>query len=301
VNAGNGLFAEVGDKGVLENIGLINANIVAKQKVKNAGAGALAGGNSGTIMFAYATGSVTVGKKSVGGGLVGGSSGTIANSYAVVAVTGKAADIGGLVGYNFGVIENSHAAGKMTGGGSPSIVGVMGGLVADNSGTISNCYATGAIADKGNATYAGGLVGVHEGGLIENSYATGSVRGSNGGGVPYVSYLGGLVGRNYSTISFSYSTGAVSGNTESYIGGLIGYDQSPSGSLTDTYWDTDMSGITNLNQGAGNIADDPGITGLTTVQFQSGLPAGFDLKIWAESAKIDDGFPYLLANPPAKK
>jgi hypothetical protein len=29
--------------------------------------------------------------------------------------------------------------------------------------------------------------------------------------------------------------------------------------------------------------------------------AGFDSTVWAENSKINDGFPYLLANKPAKK
>jgi hypothetical protein len=75
-------------------------------------------------------------------------------------------------------------------------------------------------------------------------------------------------------------------------------DQSESGSLTDAYWDTTTSGITNPSQGAGTPANDPGITGLTTDQLQSGLPAGFDPSVWGESANINNGMPYLLANPP---
>ncbi|MGH6889550.1 MAG: hypothetical protein ACREHF_10180 [Rhizomicrobium sp.] len=41
-----------------------------------------------------------------------------------------------------------------------------------------------------------------------------------------------------------------------------------------------------------------GVTGLTTSQFQSGLPVGFDPKIWAEEANVNNGLPYLTANPP---
>jgi len=101
-------------------------------------------------------------------------------------------------------------------------------------------------------------------------------------------------------IGYSYSTGTAIGGPGSTVGGLIGDDGSQPGSLTGTYWGIDTSGITNLGQGAGNIANDPGITGLTTAQFQSGLPQGFDPTVWAESAHIDGGFPYLLANPPVK-
>jgi hypothetical protein len=137
---------------------------------------------------------------------------------------------------------------------------------------------------------AGGLVGVN-GGLISYSYATGSVRGTG------YSYVGGLVGVNGSPITQSYSTGAVSG--EYVFGGLIGDDGAgEDGGLTYTYWDTDTSGVTNLNQGAGAPLNDPGITGLTSAEFQSGLPDGFDPDVWNENSKINNGFPYLISNAP---
>jgi hypothetical protein len=70
------------------------------------------------------------------------------------------------------------------------------------------------------------------------------------------------------------------------------------GPIAKTYWDTDTSGVTNLAQGAGIPANDPGIKGLTTQVFQSRLPAGFDPTIRAESKKVNNGLPFLLANPP---
>jgi hypothetical protein len=129
---------------------------------------------------------------------------------------------------------------------------------------------------------------------IENSYATGSV----GGNISSTA-IGGLVGNNVGTIGESYSTGTVR-DTGTYVGGLIGVDGMPAGNITDSYWDTDTSGIKSLSQGAGIPANDPGVTGLTTAQFQSGLPAGFDPNIWAENPNINGGLPYLLANPPVK-
>jgi hypothetical protein len=289
-----GLFVEIGPKGTVKNIGLVNAAIVAP--VKYMGAGSLVGSNYGVIISSFATGMMTFGKKASGGGLVAGNYGTIENSYATDRLTGSAGDIGGLVGGNGGVILDSYASGTIATSGD------IGGLAATNNGTIDGSYATGTITAKGKGTLAGGLVGFHEAGVIENSYASGKVKGGkSGGGGPNASSYGGLVGKNVSTISFSYSTGAVTGGAGNYIGGLVGADGSPSGSITDTYWDTDTSGITNLGQGAGNIVNDPGITGLTTTEFQFGLPQGFDPKVWAEKSNIDDGFPYLLANPPAKK
>jgi hypothetical protein len=288
-----GLFAELGADGALENIGLVNANVVAPEKSKNLSVGPLVGVNGGAIGFSYVSGNVEAGKSSFGGGLLGFNDGVITNSHAASEVVGHSAHIGGLAGVNTNVIENSYAIGSIIASGASD----PGGLVGTNDGEIINSYATGAVKSKSFGSVAGGLVGANNanGGNIENSYATGSVYGGRN------SSVGGLVGVNGSTIGYSYSTGAVSSNEGGAIGGLVGYDGTQPGSITDSYWDTDTSGITNLGQGAGNIANDPGITGLTTAQFQSGLPAGFDPTVWAENANIDDGFPYLLANPPAKK
>ncbi len=45
-------------------------------------------------------------------------------------------------------------------------------------------------------------------------------------------------------------------------------------------------------------ADPPGITGLTDAQLKSALPAGFDPNVWGQNPNINNGWPYLLANPP---
>jgi hypothetical protein len=101
---------------------------------------------------------------------------------------------------------------------------------------------------------------------------------------------------NSGTIESSYASGSASFGTK--VGGLVGFDNQPPGYITASYWDVSNS-ISNLSDGAGNIANDPGITGLTTAQFQSGLPTGFDPTIWGESASINGGLPYLLALPPS--
>ncbi len=114
-------------------------------------------------------------------------------------------------------------------------------------------------------------------------------------------WSGGLFpGFYYASIATSYSTGAITSGGGSDIGGLVGYDGNGSQDIVDAYWDTTTSGITNLSQGAGNIANDPGIAGLTTTQLQSGLPSGFSPTIWKEKSRINGGLPYLVANPPPK-
>ena len=73
------------------------------------------------------------------------------------------------------------------------------------------------------------------------------------------------------------------------------------GSISSAYWDTTTSGITDPSRGAGTPKNDPDITGITTEELQSGLPDGFDPKIWAEDPNINGALPYLRANPPPKK
>jgi hypothetical protein len=76
------------------------------------------------------------------------------------------------------------------------------------------------------------------------------------------------------------------------VGGLIGYDTAGrKGWISSAYWDTTTSG---QKKGAGNKKNDPGITGLTTEQLQSELPAGFDPTIWAEAPNINGGLPYQI-------
>ena len=84
------------------------------------------------------------------------------------------------------------------------------------------------------------------------------------------SYVGGLVGYNYSsgTILNTYSIGNVVAGSYSIIGGLVGYN---GGSVTNSYWDTQTSG---QNTSAGG-------TGLTTAQFaDSSNFSSWDTSIW---------------------
>ena len=243
--------------------------------------GGLVGGGSGSITNSYATGSVT-GSSSVGG-LVGDDSGTITNSYATGSVTGTFY-VGGLVGDGNGSITSSYATGSATGGST------VGGLVGDGNGSITNSYATGSATGNGNwvgglvgynygaitSSYAtgsirgyddnvGGLVGWNDGGTITNSYATGSVTGSG-------SEVGGLVGDLFSgSITNSYATGSVIGGGEE-VGGLVG---SGSGSITNSYWDVDTSGIETGANGQGK----------TTEQLQepttaTGIYRNWNTEVW---------------------
>ncbi len=278
-----GLIGDVGGtpgKDGVRDIGLLSVDIHA-----NGGCvGTLAAGtDDSTVLNSYATGQISIASNgqqfSNAGGLVCANGGTIARSFAsvTVSVTGASAEgmVGGLVGVNAGACFGAHC-----------------------DGSIDESYSTGAVSGI-DGTMAGGLVGQNLGGTILNSYATGAV--SAGGNA----FVGGLVGSNENNsseqtdpvIMNSYSTCAVSGGSGAMIGGLIGQDIANPG-ITNTYWDLDTSGINNPAQGAGNLENDPGITGLTDAQLKSGLPAGFDKNVWKEKARINNGYPYLIDQSP---
>jgi len=264
-----GLFSYVAKGGTVVSLQVAGANV---QVGPGTSAGVVAGVNYGTLFNVFASGQITGGigqdTPSVLGGLIGDNVGTLidSSSNTTVSATGRSKN--------------------------PGFVDV-GGLAGENSGTIGESYATGGASVSGQtvSTFLGGLVGFNNGPIV-GCYANGATT------TALAAHVGGLIGENAQTVSQSYSIGLVSGGAGSVLGGLIAYDGSAPGSLTNTYWDITTSGITNLSQGAGSPANDPGITGETTAQLQSGLPPGFDPTIWAENSLINNGLPYLIANPP---
>jgi len=121
-------------------------------------------------------------------------------------------------------------------------------------------------------------------GSATNSYALGAVHGGA------ESFVGGLMEQGTNT-SAAYSTGAVGGTSGVTLGGFVGaYD----GNFDSDVWDVTTSGQ-NSGCGSGSCS---GIAGVTDAQLKSELPNGFDPKIWAQSSNINNGYPYLRANPP---
>ena len=304
-------------EGAIRDLTMSNELITNNQD--NFDLGGLVGTNYGLIENVTTGGDMQIAPGRYAGGLVGTNQGHIVNCRSSISIEGDVhTNQGGLVGYHInGSISGSSASGPMS---NPNLEVQVGGLVGfGGGGTIDTSFATGNVTTKG---YAGGLVGANgfqgiNGGAISKSYATGDVTGNYD--------VGGLVGHNQSAISNSYSTGSATGASGANVGGFIGVDQNPggatasystgtvatgthvggfigldsfSGSISNAYWDTTTSGITSLSQGAGSPANDPGITGQTTSQLQSGLPTGFSSTIWAESSTINGGLPYLKDNTP---
>lgn len=231
-------------------------------------------------------------KKSGEGGSVGALSARNFGAINAVSVSGSvqssvADDVGGLVGDNeSGTIARCQSAASVTGIRAGGLVGEM------FDGTIDSSFATGSVkaASAGSPT-VGGLVGYAAAGSIGNSYATGTATGLTDAN------LGGLFGISSATIASVYASGAVKSHHDSHTGGVTGFDAGSS--FADAYWDTTTTGITDVRKGAGNIKNDPGITGLSDTDLKSGLPTGFAAATWGEDASINGGLPYLLANPPS--
>jgi hypothetical protein len=259
----DGLFQFADRPASFRDIGLPNAQVENSNSAGYGRVGALVAINYGAITRSYATGAAQCDNR----------------FWACVA--------GGLAGLNYGPVNNSWAAAAVAAGQEAEV----GGLIGNNHGPIDQSFATGSVSAY-QQSIVGGLVGNNVEGTIENTWASGAVSGQD-------ITVGGLVGANGDSRKFasSYATGVVTGTNGSTAGGLLGYD-SQFGLNSNAYWDTDMSGITNPGQGAGIPSNDPGVTGLTTQQFQSGLPPGFNPKVWAEAKKVNNGMPYLAANPP---
>lgn len=206
------------------------------------------------------------------GALAGDGNGAISNCHVTGNVTGGRF-VGGLVGQrNAGSnwVRDSHTDVAVAG------TNLVGGLVGNLMyGNISGSYASGPVTgDK----WVGGLLGEADAGSLIDSYASGAVSGN--------AYVGGLVGSlQGQAVARSFASGAVSGTgtSPSYVGGLIG--QRLTGTVTDSYWNTDTSSRP-ASQGG---------TGVTTAQLAAGLPGGLNDGMWGNAG--GKSFPYLLGNP----
>ena len=253
------------DVGALVGNGLVDVFGVSSSGTIDCGASAKCGGLIGVSLSnseveeSASSASVTAGVRSEAGGLVGFSEGDIRFSQASGTVFAmRKSDIGGLAGVGEGAFE-SFASGNVSSNGAAN-VGALFGSVAPSSG-ILDCYATGA-AQGGALSRVGGLVGNDNEGSFRDTYSAGAV--SLSGQRPAKTRIGGAVGK--------------------FLHG---------GFLDSVYWDTDTSG-----QSAACGTKCTGFTGISDAALKSGLPSGFEPTIWAQSPSINNGYPYLISNPP---
>lgn len=268
--------------GTLEGLGNSISNLSVESPGRRLGLVGFIGENRGRIRDLWLT-NVDVtgnGEDDEAGGLAGRNDALINYCHVTGTVSTVGQVAGGLVGYNYSVIENSNAGVAVTGPTAGGLVGVSDGT--GGGGRLLNSFATGPVS----GTNAGGLEGTQYFGYIVNSYATGAATGV---------YAGGLLGNHVAArVDASYSTGTASGSN--LEGGFVGYFSSSVANYG--YWDLDTSGVNDPSRGCGNVANCPGVMGLSDAQLRSALPAGFDPAIWGRKADFNGGYPYLLANPP---
>ena len=150
-----GLFSEVGEFGLIRNLGLEAVDVTGKDYV----GGLVGDGEEGRVGRSHVTGSVS-GEDVVGG--LAGSLGRVWSSTAAVGVSATGDGVGGLAGAA-DIIVVSYATGRVTGGGMHlaagadcKFVGGVGGLVGNVCGAVAASYATGPVS--GTAA-VGGLAG----------------------------------------------------------------------------------------------------------------------------------------------
>ncbi len=254
---------------IISNVGMVNVSITSTGDQGANGAGAVAcGPNANSLVWrSYATGTITMGRLDGAGGLCA-CGGAIVQSWANVAISGgQASSFGGLTS-GAKLIDQSFSMGSV-------------------SCTVGFCQL-------------GGLsIGVGQGGKIMNSYSVGAVTDGGPGGDD--SQIGGLLSQTDAegSVVQSYAAGKITtpdsgcNNNTDCIGGLYGVENGTSNN--DVYWDATTTGD---NVAAGNEGSDPGTKGLKNSKFIKKLPKGLDKKIWAQNPTINNGLPYLIANPP---
>jgi len=148
------------------------------------------------------------------GGLIGYNNyRTVINDcYSTGNVTGTTVHIGGFSGYNYYSKVNRCFSNSIVNGEDNT-----GGFTGTNgSSQVTECFSIGEVT--GTRTATGGFVGNNTRSGISDSYSNVTVAG--------VSYVGGLVGYNYESVSMEncFNFGNVTGS-EDKVGGLIGWNE----------------------------------------------------------------------------
>ncbi|MDA9954523.1 autotransporter-associated beta strand repeat-containing protein, partial [Planktomarina sp.] len=209
--AGRSLFSTV------TNVHNVNSSVTATGNHHTGGLfGDMYNQTSTVISNSSSSGNITSNQQQVGG-LVGRFSGSLVNSYSTGDVYGSDY-VGGLVGvqYNTQTHTGIYSTGDVT-----ASVQRSGGLFGQlqSGGTILNSYASGTIKQISHA-FAGGLVGINEGGqavIFDNSYFDGDVIGNG--------YLGGIIGSSNGPTTIrngSYVSASLIQGSGAFIGGLVG-------------------------------------------------------------------------------
>ena len=294
----------------LQNVTLKDINITGGDHY----VGGLVGATdcSPRIINCHVTGSLTVasGGSRFHGGLAGLCDGYVADCsfFGTITVTDTTGDrywtLGGLIGEHRGdgdfgfIITRCHSEGSIICSGvAGSQFDNIGGLVGIDGGfappTIQQCYSTmnitinapGAAAIFCIAGFVGGDSTTSG---ISDCYARGDV--TIEGDPDNIHYIAGFIAFNNGRTARCYSTGLITTNGGTLIGGFCG--KLSLVSITDSFWDTETSGT----------ATSDGGTGKTTAEMKTKstfTDAGWDFTtIWDIDGITNDGYPFLDYRPP---
>ena len=224
----------------------------------------------------YATGNVTgldngEGEADIIGGLVGENEGLITNAaylnYQNKNATGVSGRyyVGGLVGLNdaFGEPTNADTISQGFAVGAVSGSFYVGGIVGDNFGSVSTSSTESSVSGQG---MVGGVVGTNEVGSslsqVESNSTT--ITGS--------SYVGGIAGDNFGSITNAVYYGTVSGGGGT--GGVVGINEAGAtidGAVLGTFSETVMVTGTGDNVGGVAGANFGAIGGATPVMIDANV------------------------------
>jgi len=134
-------------------------------------------------------------------------------------LSGSACYVGGIAGFisSYASIGKSSSSASIIGDNSnATLIGGLVGNIAASTASVNDSSATGSVQCEGSCK-GGGVAGVNIG-VVQNSYATGTVTIGNSG------FAGGLVGWGYSYAEtrLSYATGKVTCGDSCKAGGLVG-------------------------------------------------------------------------------
>ena len=156
-------------------------------------------------------------------------------------------------------------------------VGALIGSAWDNSNIIK-CYTSGSVKGYNRV---GGLIGYIREAMVKNDYSICSVDG--GGGL--IGYL------QMSTLANCYSMGSVSGYNNGFISGYSSYLSS----VTNSFWDTQSSGVSTSAAGVGKttaeMKTEATFTG-SEWDFVNETVNGVD-DVWGINASDNNGYPFL--------
>jgi hypothetical protein len=182
---------------------------------------------------------------------------------------------------------------------APAMCLVCRRTVSDKPSPYRACTGAPAAANRnGTCSSCPGILGNIGAGT---EFRAGEISSGTGGTV------GGFIGTNAGESGDTFIT-AVYASTPSLdmdtvavcLGGFAGQNgDSGVSSVTNAYWATDTSGVSNaVGSGSGCASNATGgITGETSTSLTTSLP-GLDDGDWAQSASCIGDLPYLVNNPP---